>query len=207
MPNYPVRVQSPKTRMAAWRAGGGAMGKRSDFKRKPRDYYPTPARAAVPLVAYLKRRGGLSTFIEPCCGDGRLAAHFDGVAACVGMSDIAPGCVGAEMFDALGPDVRRMANRTNADLIITNTPWPTARGEPALSFIRQFAAIRPLWLLYSADMAHNAYFAAVAPMCAVILSVGRVSWAENGVSGKENAAWYLFDVNHSGPTRFIGRAV
>jgi hypothetical protein len=42
------------------------MGKRSDFARVPRDFYPTPAEAVAPLVPHL-RRGCL--YSEPCAGD------------------------------------------------------------------------------------------------------------------------------------------
>ena len=47
------------------------MGKRSDFERRPGDFYPTPRAAALPLIAHL-RGGGIATFAEPCAGDGAL---------------------------------------------------------------------------------------------------------------------------------------
>ena len=45
------------------------MGKRSDFERKPRDFYPTPREAIEPLIPHLPETG---LFAEPCAGDGRL---------------------------------------------------------------------------------------------------------------------------------------
>ena len=49
------------------------MGKRSDFERVPRDYYPTPFEAVRPLVPHLPDKG---LFGEPCAGDGRLIRHI-----------------------------------------------------------------------------------------------------------------------------------
>ena len=45
------------------------MGKRSNFERIERDYYPTPYEAVLPLIPHLKRHG-IETFAEPCAGDG-----------------------------------------------------------------------------------------------------------------------------------------
>ena len=39
------------------------MGKRSDFERKPRDFYPTPFAAVEPLIQHLPQ--GFA-FAEPC---------------------------------------------------------------------------------------------------------------------------------------------
>ena len=49
------------------------MGKRSDFERVPRDYYPTPYDAVKPLLPHLPEN---FTFAEPCAGDGRLIQHL-----------------------------------------------------------------------------------------------------------------------------------
>ena len=43
------------------------MGKRSDFERKPRDFYPTPIEAVEPLVEHLPKT---FDFAEPCAGNG-----------------------------------------------------------------------------------------------------------------------------------------
>ena len=49
------------------------MGKRSDFERKPRDFYPTPMEAVYPLLDHLDEK---CYFAEPCAGDGRLIQHL-----------------------------------------------------------------------------------------------------------------------------------
>ena len=49
------------------------MGKRSDFERKPRDYYPTPIEAVKPLLVHLPDK---FTFAEPCAGNGILIEYL-----------------------------------------------------------------------------------------------------------------------------------
>ena len=49
------------------------MGKRSEFERKDRDFYPTPYKAVEPLLPHLPES---FTFAEPCAGDGRLISHL-----------------------------------------------------------------------------------------------------------------------------------
>ena len=177
------------------------MAKRSDFPRRDRDFYPTPESAVIPLIPHLSPK---LTYWEPCAGEGHLitalAKHWDGV--CVDASD-------RWAEDRLGPIVADdLFDRTStvADVIITNPPWPQRKGQPTIDMIHHLATMKPTWLLLSSDFAHNAYFNGVAPLCDKIVSVGRVSWMENGVSGKDNAAWYRFTKNHIGATRFFGRA-
>ena len=70
------------------------MGKRSNFERIPRDFYPTPHAAVPPLIPLLR---GMRTFAEPCCGDGALVRHLESFGLrCVYAGDIATG------QDALG---------------------------------------------------------------------------------------------------------
>ena len=94
-------------------------------------------------------------------------------------------------------------------MFITNPPWPRPgmHGEPTISIALHLSAIAPTWLLLSADFAHNRYFGRIASRCVKIVSVGRVKWiAGSSMTGKDNAAWYLFDGRHAGVTAFIGRA-
>ena len=51
------------------------MGKRSEYVRKERDFYPTPFDAYKPLIEHLpKEQFG---FAEPCAGDGTLIKHIE----------------------------------------------------------------------------------------------------------------------------------
>lgn len=180
------------------------MGKRSSFERVARDFYRTPTAAVVPLLPHLPAQ---FSFAEPFCGEMDLVDAIqllsDGTAAWV--SDIEDRTnTGQVTCDAMTVTCE---NTHGCDLVITNSPWPAKfkQGEPVIGFIHHFAKMKPTWLLLSADFAHNVYFNKVADMCVKIVSVGRVSWAGNGVSGKDNVAWYLFDANHTGAIEFVGR--
>jgi len=63
------------------------MGKRSDFERKPRDYYITPFEAVEPLIEHLPKH---FTFAEPCAGNGALIKHLETGGVCMWASDIEP---------------------------------------------------------------------------------------------------------------------
>ena len=164
------------------------MGKRSDFERKPRDFYPTPFEAVEPLIKHLPRQFG---FAEPCAGDGALCGHLEhygGVCMCA--SDIEPQHKGIhkEDYETIGE-----LECLESDFIITNPPWDRKILHPMIAHIRK---IRPTWLLFDADWMH----------CEKIISVGRIKWFGN-MTGKDNCAWYLFtdDYRPLQETGFYGR--
>ncbi|TFL16417.1 hypothetical protein [Jannaschia formosa] len=167
------------------------MSKRSSFARRLRDFYPTPPSAAAPLRRHLPDG---ARYWEPCAGDGALIEALAPRARCVVATDIAPRCEGIHRADVLGvpaEDIRAVG----LDLIVTNPPWPMPGqgGAPVTTLIDHLAGVRPLWLLLAWDVAANGYFERLRPICPCIVPIGRVSWAQNGVAGKDNAAWYLFD--------------
>jgi len=168
------------------------VGKRSSFARKERDFYPTPYEAVLPLLPHLPPA---LVYDEPCAGEGDLIRHLQKAGHRVDAHyDLAEG------FDA------RAIQQCYGAMFITNPPWPVTRGEPTLSIAKHLSELAPTWLLLSADFCHNLYFAEIAPRCQKIVSVGRVSWEGNGTKGKDNCAWYLFDLAHKGPTEFYGRS-
>ena len=78
------------------------MGKRSNFERRPGDFYPTPRAAVVPLIPYL---GGIRSFAEPCAGDGNLVRHLESFGLrCVYSGDIRDGQDALERDDYGGAD-------------------------------------------------------------------------------------------------------
>lgn len=173
------------------------MGKRSTFKRRERDFYPTPRSAVMPLAQHLPKYG---TYIEPCVGEWHLVDALSFLVPtmeCVGAHDI-------DRRDIIADAAFQSYDRT--DLFITNPPWPQRGGEPTVSIALNLSNQAPTWLLLSADFAHNRYFSKLADRCVKIVSVGRVSWMQNGTAGKDNCAWYLFDARHDGPTEFVARA-
>jgi len=183
------------------------IGKRSNFKRIERDYYPTPIKALQPLLPYLKDK---TRFVEPCAGDGRLITHLEDEGhICVDAWDIKPQGPGIRTQDAT-----THRSRHEDYCYITNPPW----GRPLLhKMIENLSDQAPTWFLFDADWMHTEQkivakkhgvmdATQLMKRCVKIVSVGRVKWIEGSKSvGKDNCAWYLFDVNHTGKTEFIGR--
>jgi hypothetical protein len=161
------------------------VGKRSNFERMPRDFYPTPAAAVPPLIPHLR---GVRTFAEPCCGDGALVNHLESHGLrCVYRGDISTG-QDALTLDAYG----------DADAIVTNPPYQ----RPLMhALIEHFAHILPTWLLIESDWACTKQAGPFMPSCSDIVSVGRLRWIEGTtMSGKQNFAWYRFDTRQlAGP--------
>lgn len=178
------------------------MGKRSNFRRKEMDFYPTPLEAVLPLLPHLP---SMYYFNEPCAGDGELVMHLQhhgGI--CEFAGDVFPQKkhpIGQEIFvhDALSAT---MAVYDTADYIITNPPWDRKILHPMIDHFRNLA---PTWLLFDADWMHTKQSAEFIPYCHKIVSVGRVKWMpDSKMTGKDNCAWYLFDKDKS-KTVFYGR--
>jgi hypothetical protein len=166
------------------------MGKRSKFDRREADFYPTPRAAVLPLIPHLR---GIKTFAEPCCGDGALVRHLEPFGLrCVYAGDITNG-QDALALDAYGA----------ADAIITNPPYTR---ESMHALISHFQCIAPTWLLLPLDWAATKQAARFMPHCSDIVSIGRVKWFENSkYTGKDNYAWYRFDIRHKRGPVFHGR--
>ena len=178
------------------------MGKRSDFARVPRDFYPTPMAAVLPLVPHLPR---VFSYWEPCAGDGALNDHLQSQCRVTyaALSDVEPKGENIGILDALRPDPP--SSLTSVDYIITNPPWDRKILHP---MIEHFSAMRPTWLLFDADWMHTKQSAPFMPYLRKVVSVGRVKWIpDSKMAGKDNCAWHLFDQTgvFDGPTIFHGR--
>jgi hypothetical protein len=177
------------------------MGKRSNFKRRKADFYPTPRAAVIPLIPHLR---GIRTFAEPCCGDGDLIRHLESFGLrCVHQGDIRTG------QDALA--IKRYAG--NPDVVITNPPFKYPEDHKHSTrllhdLLRHFLKLGvPFWLLIPHDWSANKGSALYLPHCSDIVAVGRVKWIPESEhsGGYENSCWYRFDASHiSGPV-FHGR--
>jgi hypothetical protein len=171
------------------------MGKRSDFERIPRDFYPTPAEAVVPLLAHLAPQ---STYIEPCAGDGALIDHLAAAGhTCLFASDIEPRADGIHERDALHL-------KLIGSMFITNPPWDRKVLHPLIGHLSRMG---PTWLLFDADWMHTRQSAPFMPLLRKVVSVGRVKWIpDSPFTGKDNCCWYLFDAHSESPAHFVGRA-
>jgi hypothetical protein len=165
------------------------MGKRSNFERRGRDFYPTPRSAVLPLIPYLN---GVRRFAEPCSGDGRLVRHLESFGLrCVYSGDIATG------QDALARD-----DYGDPDKNITNPPF----AHPLLhQLIFHFVKIAPTWLLLPTDFESNKRDAPFLAMCTDAIPIGRVRWFEDTKqSSKDNFGWFHFRQGHrAGPLHHL----
>ena len=176
------------------------MGKRSAFERKPRDFYPTPESALLPLIPHLPNK---FDFWEPCAGDGALIDHIISskpLSTCILATDIEPQADGIHKQDALECSLGDVAH-----INITNPPWDRKILHP---MIEHFCNDAPTWLLFDADWMHTKQSAYYMKWCVKIVSVGRVKWIpDSKMTGKDNCAWYLFDMWSSDAShpKFYGR--
>jgi len=169
------------------------MGKRSNFARVERDFYPTPIEAVLPLLPHLTA----NLFIEPCAGNGALIDHLEANGQhCAWASDIDPQRKDIRQFDALNLSHRGIP-------IITNPPWDRKLLHP---MITAFSDLAPTWLLFDADWMHTKQSVPFMPRLRKVVSVGRVKWIPNSkMAGKDNCAWHLFDKPSEVPALFYGR--
>ena len=168
------------------------MSKRSDFRRRPLDDYPTiDPKAVRRLLPFL---AGVRRFAEPCAGDGLLIRQLETFGlVCGHSSDLRDG-VDALMIDDFG----------DVDAIITNPPWTRTLLH---ALILHFQRIAPTWLLFDADWAFTGQAVPFLPQCSHVVAVGRLIWIPGTtVSGKDNCAWYRFDIGHSDGPRFFNLA-
>ena len=174
------------------------MGKRSDFQRVERDFYPTPSTAVEPLIQHLPKKQ--FAFAEPCAGDGALVNCIETMTDgwCSWASDLEPQTnnILTRHFREINID-----DLFEADYIITNPPWNRKLLHPMIDF---FTSKRKTWLLFDADWPHTKQSKNYISMCSKIVSVGRIKWFGN-MTGKDNCAWYLFDRENNKPTEFYGR--
>lgn len=171
------------------------MGKRSDFARRPHDAYQTIDPRAVRLL--LPHLHGVRSFAEPCAGEGHLVRQLTEAGLCCTYSgDIQEG------QDALGLS---HADCGMPDAYITNPPWTRVLLH---ALVEHLMRLGPTWLLFDADWMHNTKrpIPSLLDHCSQIVSVGRLRWMEKSESsGKDNAAWYRFHIQHTGGPRFIPR--
>lgn len=174
------------------------MGKRSDFERVPRDFYPTPREAVLPMIPHLEEGAFIA---EPCAGDGALARHLHAEGWRVSYAaDISPQADGIEAVDALSSSIDIMVS----DVIVTNPPWDRKILHP---MIEHFSDQLPTWLLFDADWMHTRQSSPFMNRLRKVVSVGRIKWIpDSKMTGKDNCAWYLFDKPSDEPTVFYGRS-
>lgn len=177
---------------------GRGVGKRSDFERRERDFYPTPLSAVIPLLPHLSPS---TEFCEPCAGDGTLIDHLVSAGhECIEAWDIEPKREDIDQVDARDGHLI-----WDGFVFITNPPWSRGVLHPIIMNLSRQA---PAWLLFDADWTHTRQSLPLIPYLRKIVSVGRVKWIpDSPFTGKDNCAWHLFDQRSTATEiQFIGRA-
>jgi hypothetical protein len=171
------------------------MGKRSNFERRDRDFYPTPPAAVTPLLPHLDP---YVSFDEPCAGNAALVDILESTGRiCSSMSDIEPQMSQIERKDAF--DIKKCVG----DTFVTNPPWDRNILHPLITHL---SSIAPTWLLFDSDWMHTRQSEPYMLRCKKIVSIGRVKWIpDSKMTGKDNCAWYLFDAPNGNQTEFFGR--
>lgn len=163
------------------------------FERKPRDFYPTPIEAAMPLKPHLPKE---FEFIEPCAGNGILVEHLESFGGkCISATDIEPQV-----------DTIKEANAFEIEhdgLVITNPPWDRKILHPMIEHFTK--SDEGCWLLFDAAWMHTKQSEPYMKWCRKIVSIGRVKWIpDTGMVGKDDSCWYYFNRYGNG-TEFFGR--
>jgi len=181
------------------------MGKRSEFKRRKNDAYMTwDTRAVIPLLSHVNP---LTTFIDPCAGDGSLIdqLHSHNI-LCILAGDINP-----QRKDVLKLDALTLPYSTT---VITNPPWTRVLLHPMIEYFIEHAP--EVWLLFDADWCYTKQeklakrtgcktTPELLENCHSIVSVGRLKWIKDSLhDAKDNCAWYGFRKGKQ-ETRFYGR--
>lgn len=180
------------------------MGKRSDFDRNPRDFYITPPEAIDPVLSHLPHPLTGRRFVEPCAGNGAISDYL--LSKGYGLDrafDIEPQADHIEKADAF------KTYDMEGDFLITNPPWEKRphEGEIFNKLLHHWLCSfdGDIWLLFDADWMHTKQAKMFKNRCELVISVGRVSWMQDGGQGKDNAAWYKFNHAYSGETIFKWR--
>ena len=171
------------------------------YEKRPRDFYPTPAKAVTPLTKHLQQN---FSFCEPCAGNGALVGHLERMfnAVCFLPLDIEPQADWITKGDGNSLTAEAVEY---CDCIITNPPFTWNVLQPLMD---KWIGLRQTILLLPADFLHNLRFAPYLDVCERVVSIGRVKWLEDSkATGVENYAWYFFDKDKDvgNTTQFYGR--
>lgn len=140
----------------------------------PKDFYPTPREAVLPLIPHLLSG---SRYTEPCVGTYDLVRHLDKFGFVCSLAY-------DEERDA------RVCKDFEGDLFITNPPWDRKVLHP---IIENLSDVAPTWLLFDADWMHTKQSHSYLDRLCSVVSVGRVKWIpDSKMTGKDNCCWYLF---------------
>jgi len=140
----------------------------------------------VPLLPHL---APMVRFAEPCAGSGQLIKHLEKAGhVCRLSSDIEPRAEGiwTQAVGTLGKH-----DFGGIDMVITNPPWSRSELHAIIEHLRRLSVTA--WLLIDANWMFTEQAIPYLPYCGAIVTIGRVRWIPGTqMSGKDDAAWFLF---------------
>ena len=141
-------------------------------------------------------------YAEPCHGEGHLVRQLKEHGHTCGFASDINGL----QYNCLELDFSEVTegHLVDCSAIITNPVWSRDILHP---MIEHFSKLKPTWLLFDSDWSYTRQSTPyMKDLCTDIVAVGRLKWIEGTtMSGKDNCAWYRFDINKEQETRFHGR--
>lgn len=166
------------------------------YAKRDRDFYPTPLQTVKPLIPWL-RKYRVTTFSEPCSGEGDLVRHLESFGLrCQYAGDINTGRDALRIPEFEAP-------------VITNPPFSRGSTKLLLDLTAHFTAAAPsTWLLLPLAKMKAAHMQLALRHCSDIVDAGRDCWLDNGETGTTDLAWFRFDQSHQyGPLLRCGDPV
>ena len=170
----------------------------SEYVRKDRDDYPTPAWVTETIIPHLKALN-VSSIWEPAAGAGGMAAALTKGGFAVTATDLIGG---VNFFEG-------KARRCEA--IVTNPPYGL-QGKLAERFIeRALDLMRPgrgavamlLKVDFDSGLTRRRFFSDCPAWMTKLVLLKRIEWFKsvNGNTPSDNHAWYIWSWRHNGSPR------
>jgi hypothetical protein len=166
----------------------------SEYVRRERDDYPTPAWVTGTVIPHLKAMAATAIW-EPAAGDGGMAVTLTAAGFRVVSTDLKGG-------------VDFLAATRACDAIVTNPPYGKG-GRMAERFIeRALEVTRPrhgvVAMLLKVDFDSGStrlrFFADCPAWACKVVLLKRILWFEsNGNTPSDNHAWFVWSWRHAGP--------
>jgi len=157
---------------------------RTGWIARPRDYWPTPRAAVVPLLPFLEPQ---TAFVEPCAGAGDLSGHLAAFGHTAALQfDIEPQAPHITQTDA----TTLTAAQTRGLPLITNPPWSRPILYPMLRHWLDELDAPFVWILLDGPWLFSIGASEWMQRCSDVVPVGRVEWIPNTTTGTKDCAWY-----------------
>jgi hypothetical protein len=166
--------------------------------RHPNDFYPTPAALTAVLLDVVPELGG--TAVEPCAGDGAMAAALRRSGRLTGIrtNDVLAGYACTTTSDARDPAAAVW--QAAADWVITNLPFTWASEILANAWAHADKGVAMLLRLTFLEPTRKraGLLRSIAPHMShlIVFSQPRPSFTGNGRTDSTTTAWFVWQTAH-----------